>query len=425
MINQEVVITGMGLTTASAHSPKMLFERIKSGKSCIKVHEKLARLGFPNSAAAVLDQDIWNLVNTSTANDAVRHTRLTRLALFTAKQALTQSTIELNKSYRAGVFMGSNWLSLDVSDLMAIGGLLKNTDSRIDLDSLHQNHQQRNRHRAHYDSDCSPLTLAQQFGFLNIVMGSTDACAAGSISVGTAYRHIRHGELDVALAGGSELLCGLLPFVGFNAIGISYSRQQADPGSAFRPFDRDRSGFVLGEGSAFLVMESAEHASARGAKPLARIAGFAKYAEANNVLASAANGSEFARCMNAALADANLLADDIDHINAHGTATLSNDACEAKAIKQVFGKRSRNIPVTASKSFVGHCFAASGVIEAVLSVLSLQEGLLLPTLNYETPDTELPVLDIVTRPRPASLRTVMSNSFALGGENCSLILAKA
>lgn len=421
MTYQDVVITGMGLTTAGACSPRALFERIKSGNSCIKVNEKLAALGFPYPVAASLDPHVWDLVHAKAAAGNDQHTRLTELSLFTAEQAIAQSGID-HRDGRAGVFMASNWLSLDMFDLTQTIGSLNDANSCVDLDFLCRTHEKKGGDLSQYRRDRSAMVLAERFGFFDTVMTSSDACAAGSIAIGTAYRYIRHGQLDIAIAGGTELMCELLPFLCFNSIGITYSQPRLDPAAIFRPFDRDRNGFVLGEGSAFLVLESAEHARARRAKPLARITGFAKYSEANNVLASTEDGSEFARCMKGALKDADMTAEHIDHINAHGTATVSNDACEAKAISQVFGSRTPDIPVTANKSFVGHAIAASGAIEAVLSVLSLQDGMLLPTLNYETPDQALPLLDIVTAPRAAGLRTIMSNSFGLGGENCSLIL---
>jgi len=321
--------------------------------------------------------------------------------------------------------MASNRAPLDMSDLMRMSGALDNANGSVDLDRLSQAIRRKGGRLSQARRDRSALALAERFGFFDVVMTSSDACAAGGISIGNAYRHIRHGELDVAIAGGSELLCELLPFLGFTAIGMTYDQPRLDPSTVCRPFDRDRSGLVLGEGSAFLVLESADHARARRAKPLARITGFAKHAEAGSVLSSAQDGSEFARCMESALRDADMGVEDIDHINAHGTATVCNDACESQAISRVFGSRAGDIPVTANKSVIGHAIGAGGAIEAVLSVLSLHEGVVLPTLNYETPDQSLPSLDIVTAARQSRLRTVMSNSFGMGGENCSLILAAA
>jgi 3-oxoacyl-[acyl-carrier-protein] synthase II len=271
----------------------------------------------------------------------------------------------------------------------------------------------------------SALVLARRYGFQDITMTAGDACAASGMAIGTAYRYIHHGELEVAIAGGTELLCDFLPFLSFNVTGLACNQPAADPAGICRPFDSERKGFVMGEGSAYLVLESINHAQVRGAQPLARISGFAKQAEAGRVIASAADGSEFARCMQAALEDAGLSPDNIDHINAHGTSTCANDACESLAITQVFGNRAATIPITSNKSAIGHLIGASSAMEAILSILSLSTGILLPTLNYQKPDPALPTLNIVTKPHRYPVRTIMSNSFGMGGENCSLILQAA
>jgi len=417
---REVVITGMGCTTAEASSPDALFDQILSGRSSIKIDETLRTLGLPNPISASISQAIWDVVDAQVQAEGTRHTRL---SLFTAGQAIAQSGILGNDHDRAGIFMASNRSPTDFVDLMQAAGAIDKSGECVSLDTLWQSIKAQDGRSSRSRRDLSAMAIAGRFCPSGMVMTSNDACAAGGISIGTAYRYIRHGLLDLAIAGGTELACEPLSFLCFSSTGMTYSSLSQDPAAACRPFDRDRRGMVLGEGSAFLVMEDAEHARARGSRPLARIRGFAKYAEAGNVLSSNEEGTEFARCMKAALDDAGLDVRDIDHINAHGTATISNDACESRAIDLVFGKHAADIPVTANKSFIGHTIGASAVIESILSVLSLQKGVLLPTLNYGNPDPSLPPLDIVTAPRDKkNLRTILSNSFAMGGENCSLVL---
>jgi 3-oxoacyl-[acyl-carrier-protein] synthase II len=251
-----------------------------------------------------------------------------------------------------------------------------------------------------------------------------DACAAGGMAIGSAMRHIRHGELDVALAGAAEAMCNYVPMVGFGILGALCGELSGPPHTLSRPFDKDRSGFIMGEGSAFLVLESEEHARRRGAAVLARVSGFARQAEAWRMTSSPAGGASYARCMRAALDDAGLAPKDIDHVNAHGTSTVNNDACEAAAIRSVYGERAEQLPVTSNKSALGHSLAASGALEAVLSVLSLARQQLLPTLNFREADAATAGIAVVRETRAAALRHVASHSFGFGGENCVLVFSR-
>jgi 3-oxoacyl-[acyl-carrier-protein] synthase II len=191
-----------------------------------------------------------------------------------------------------------------------------------------------------------------------------------------------------------------------------------------RPFDSGRNGFLLGEGAAFLVLEEADHAARRGAHILARIAGFHKTSEAWRITCSNPDGSSYESCMRAAIADAGMTPMDIGHVNCHGTSTTANDACEAMALKRLFGERAAMVPITANKSALGHALGASGVLEFILSVRSLETGVLLPTLNFLSGDQATSGLDVVTTARRTPVQTVMSTSFGFGGENCALVLAK-
>lgn len=321
--------------------------------------------------------------------------------------------------------MACNKHPTEAERLTGLAGCYDFEKGQLDLDRYitTSNHEpERFYHRL---QDNATLSLAQRFGLMDIIMTHGDACAAGGISIGSAYRYIRHGVLDVALAGGTEVMCNLLPLLAFSVIGAHAQESSFTGPSVSRPFDKRRSGFVMGEGSACLVMESRSHAEARSAHILARISGYAGMAEACSMTASQKDGSEYARCIESALSDAELSPTAVDHINAHGTSTVISDACEAAAIWKVFGACAGHIPITANKSAMGHSLGNSGATEAVLSVLSLQRQLVLPTLNYSEADEECAGLDIVTNLRPTSMDVILSNSFGFGGENCTLIIQAA
>jgi 3-oxoacyl-[acyl-carrier-protein] synthase II len=234
---------------------------------------------------------------------------------------------------------------------------------------------------------------------------------------------IQRGAADVMLAGGAE--APLLPIViaGFNATG-ALSTYEGDPVRASRPFDADRDGFVTGEGAAVLVLESLEHALARGAHIYAEFLGYGTSADAYHVSAPADDGAGAAQSMQRALDDAGLEAANIDYINAHGTGTKLNDRSETLAIKQVFGEVAYERPISSTKSVHGHLLGAAGALEALISVKALMEGCLPPTINYETADPECDLDYVPNTARPASIRTVLSNGFGLGGHNATIILGR-
>lgn len=420
----EVVITGIGVICSQASSAPELFARLKSGLSSIRNNARLAASGVANPACAYIDDHIWAQLE---AEQAGRFSNQlgpqARLAIHAAEQAVRSAGIDLDAVERKGLFVASNKYTLTSEHLLGMGRHYNAETGSVDLDSYVEDELHDAASYYHKRQDMAALTLAQLYGFDDAVMTPGDACAAGGISLGTGYRHIAHGELDVALVGATEAMSNYVPLMGFSILGASAPDYNANPESISRPFDKDRHGFVMGEGSAFLVLESREHAQKRGATILGRVSGFAKQAEAYRITASPSDGSEYARCMKAALDDAGLPAEAIDHVNAHGTSTQANDGCESAAIKQIFGARASQVPVTANKSALGHSLAASGAIEAVLSVMTLQEQVLLPTLNFREPDAKTEGLDIVQQTRPMPVRHIMSNSFGFGGQNCVLILS--
>ncbi len=249
---------------------------------------------------------------------------------------------------------------------------------------------------------------------------TTSACASGMHAIGTAYSDIRLGRTAAAICGGVESTITPLAVGGFNAL-KALSTRNDDPTRASRPFDANRDGFVIGEGCGLLLLESLEHAKARGARILAEVAGYGASGDAFHMTAPPDNGEGMAQAMRAAIREAGLAPSDIAHINAHGTSTSLNDSCETKAIKAVLGAHAKNVPVTSNKSMIGHCLGAAGGIESVVSVKTIVEGVIPPTINLDTPDPECDLDYTPKSARKAAVGNVLCNSFGFGGTNACVL----
>ncbi|WP_243311199.1 beta-ketoacyl-ACP synthase II [Fundidesulfovibrio agrisoli] len=252
---------------------------------------------------------------------------------------------------------------------------------------------------------------------------TTTACASGAHGVGYAYTDIMLGRAKAMICGGAESTIAPLGMSGFNAL-KALSTRNDEPTKASRPFEKNRTGFVMGEGSGILVLEELEHAKARGAKILAEVVGFGASGDAFHMTAPPETGEGAALAMKAALRESGLAPEAVDSINAHGTSTQLNDMCETRAIKSVFGEHAYKLSVTANKSMIGHCLGAAGAIESVFSVMSIMEGVVPPTMNYETPDPECDLDYTPLTPKKRDVSVVMNNSFGFGGTNASLIFKK-
>jgi len=271
--------------------------------------------------------------------------------------------------------------------------------------------------------DTAAGMVAINLGVRGPNMAVVTACATGTNAVGEGTEVIRRGQADAMLVGGSE--ASIIP-IAMAGLGVmtALSTRNDEPQRASRPFDLNRDGFVMGEGSAMLILEALEHAQARGAKILAEVNGYGSTNDAFHISAPAENGAGAALCMSMALSDAGMDLNDIDYINAHGTSTLLNDKSETAAIKTVFGKQAYKIPVSSTKSMTGHLLGASGALEAVICVQVLNKGILPPTINYETPDPECDLDYVPNTARKARVKNVMSNSFGFGGHNATIILSR-
>ncbi|WP_255991035.1 beta-ketoacyl-[acyl-carrier-protein] synthase family protein [Chitinolyticbacter albus] len=421
----QVVVTGVGAVSAGAVGALTLFERLAAGESLVRAHPDLVALGFANPYCVYIDDATWADIAPLLGEVEPEWGRQSRLAIAAASLALSQAQLG-ERVGRGAVFVANNKHTFDERDVKALAAVYDEGTDVLDLDLLAaRGWPSGERGYFHKQQDEAGLALARRLGWYAHHAARGEACAAGTMVIGSAMQQIRAGLIDLAVVGACETMCNFTPLVAFNGVGALSDGERFQGTAISRPFDKDRNGFVMGEGSAFLVLESAEHAARRGAVVLARLTGFAGLLEAHHITASDEAGDEYARCMRAALQDAGLGADDIDHVNAHGTSTPGNDAAEALALKQVFGSRANTVPVTSNKSALGHSLANSGAVEAVLAVLSLQQQRLLPTLNFHAPDDATSGLDIVTSTRRAPLRRVLSNSFGFGGVNASLVLEAA
>lgn len=346
--------------------------------------------------------------------EARRADRFSQFAIVAAKEALGQSGYVASEgnAERFGVIVGT-----------AIGGIGTIVD---EYDTM------RARGPARVSPFLVPMMLPDMAsGHLSIKLGAkavnysvVSACASGADSIGEAANIIRRGDADVMLAGGSEAAITPIVVAGFAAAKALSSRNDA-PERASRPFDASRDGFVLGEGAALLVLEAAEHAEARGANVLAELAGYGATSDAHHITQPDERGEGAARAMEKALAMAQARPDDIDYVNAHGTSTLLNDRFETLALRRVFGEYAYSLPVSSTKSMMGHLLGAAGAVEAAICVQVIREGTIPPTINYETPDPDCDLDYVPNIARPtAAISAAMTNSLGFGGHNSSLIFRR-
>ena len=338
--------------------------------------------------------------------------RFVQFALASAAQAMENSglVMENENSQRCGVVFASG-----------IGGF-----STVQNECLKGNEKGYDRVSPYFIpmaiSNMAAGNIAIRFGFHGMCTCPVTACASGTNAVGDAFRQIRDGYADVILAGGSEATITSLAVGGFTSLHALHTG--SDPKRASIPFDKERSGFVMGEGAAALVLEEYEHAKARGANILAEVVGYGCTCDAHHITAPLPDGSGAAGAMTQALADAGVDASSVDYINAHGTSTAMNDAGETAAVKLAFGEHAKELAISSTKSMTGHLLGASGAVEAAFTAMALHDGFIPATLGYQVPD-EACDLDVVpNHGREASIRYAMSNSLGFGGHNASILLKK-
>ncbi len=410
-MRKRVAITGLGVISPLGLNIEDTWEALLAGKSgAAPITSFDARENKTTFAAEVKGFDPNALLG---RRDARRMDRYVQLALATSLQAVENSGLiitEENKD-RIGVLIGTG--------IGGIGTLLEEAEvlakrgpSRVSPFLIPK-----------MLADSGPGQVAINLGVRGPNMSVVTACATGSNAIGEAAEMIRHGRADVMIAGGGEASIIKLAMAGMNTIGALSTRND-EPERASRPFDKNRDGFVMGEGAGVLILEELEFAKARGANILAELTGYGTSDDAYHISAPAEGGEGAALCMQLALDDAGLTVDDVGYINAHGTSTTLNDRGETAAIKTVFGERAYQIPISSTKSMTGHLLGASGALEAAFCVKALQNEIVPATINYETPDPACDLDYVPNEARKVKFTHALSNSFGFGGHNATLIISK-
>ena len=412
MSRTRVVVTGMGCISPLGNDVVSTWESLLAGSSGAGPITQFDPSDLKTRfAAEVKSFDADGLLG---RREARRMDRFTQFAVVAAGQALAQSglTIDDENRLRVGAIMGTG-----------IGG----------IQTLLKEYDKLRERGPHWLSpflvpmmlpDAASSQVAIRFGLRGPNMAVVTACASGSDAIGAASEVIRHGRADAMLAGGAESGIAPVAMAGLNVMDALSTRNE-DPQRAARPFDLHRDGFVIGEGAGALVLESLEHAVARGATILAEVTGYGTTNDAYHVSAPLEDGASASACMRLALEDAALAPEQIGYINAHGTGTRLNDASETGAIKAVFGEQAYRIPVSSTKSMTGHLLGAAGAVEAIFTILTLLQEQIPPTINYETPDPACDLDYVPNRKRAARVEHALSNSFGFGGHNASLVLSRA
>ncbi len=424
MSDRGVVITGMGTVNPLGHDVESTWSALRACRSGIRPTELFDARTFPSTfSAQVAGYDLAaDLTDVGKHAHAGRHCRF---ALGAAAQAWRQAGLEgfdgLDRG-RLGVYLGSGEGSLDFDNFT-------NTvvdawrDGSVDTARWAELAFQRMQlwREVEQESNMVLAHLAAEFGCRGPAFNVLTACAASTQAIGEAALQVRRGDADCMLTGGAHSMIHPYGVTGFNRLTALSTRNDEIPTSS-RPFDQTRDGFVLGEGASVMVIESREHAEARGAKILAEIVGYGSSADAFRITDQDPAGDGAATSMRAALADAGLGVEAIDYISAHGTGTQQNDQVETRAVKAVFGDRAMDVPVSSVKSMLGHLIAAAGATELITCVLAMRDGVVPPTANYQHPDPDCDLDYVPNAPREMPVRTCMSNSFGFGGQNNTLII---
>ncbi len=406
-MDHRVVITGLGAITPIGNNVDEFFSNVKAGKCGIDFITGFDTEAFQVKVAAqVKDFDPKNYMD---FKESKRMDRFSQYAVAAAKEALEDSGIDLEKidRERFGVIVGSG--------IGGLGLIEKETNTLTEKGPRRVN------------PLFIPMTItnmaagnvAIQFGAKGICTNVVTACATGNNSIGEAFRSIKHGYADVILAGGTESSVTPLGVAGFSA--LTALSTSTDPLRASIPFDKDRDGFVMGEGAGILLLEDYEHAIARSAKIYAEIVGYGATCDAYHITAPASDGEGGARAMKLAMTEAGITPKEVSYINAHGTSTPTNDRTETLAMKLAMGEEAYRVPVSSTKSMIGHLLGAAGAVEAVICIKSLEEGFIPATIGLTNQDEECDLDYVPLTGRKAELKYAMSNSLGFGGHNATLL----
>ena len=410
-MKRRVVITGAGAVTPLGVGVEESWRALCQGKSGIGAITRFDASDFRTRIAGEVNG--FNPLDFMDRKLARRGDRFIYFALAATRMALEDSGLSINASNsgRVGVSVGT-----------AMGG----------IESLEKNHQLLLEGARQQISPffipsflCNMATgqVAIQFGARGANMCSVTACASGTHAIGNAFRVIQRGEADAMIAGGAEAAIRPVIFAGLDVIKVMTTRNE-EPEKASRPFDRDRDGFIMSEGAGIVILEELEFALNRGARIYGEVLGYGFNSDAYHITAPDPLGKGAAGCMKMALNDAGISIDSVDYINAHGTSTVLNDLSETRAIKSVFQGQSNRIPVSSNKSMMGHLWGAAGTVEAIFCLLTINQGIIPPTINYETPDPECDLDYVPNVARQAEVKVALSNSFGFGSTNATLIFGR-
>ncbi len=425
-MRSRVVVTGLGCITSLGSSSQQLWNRLLRGESGIGRATLFDTTNFPTRIAAEVRD--WSIADAGEDPRRWSHSpRQTLFAVAAAKQAFADAGLGdvARDPSRLGVYLGAGDVYQDFGQFVKI---LERSMRHGEIDLGEYAKAAFELLNPADELEREPHMVASHVASLFDAQGpnvsSFTACAASSQAIGESAETIRRGEADIMIAGGAHSLIHTFGVTGLSLL-TALSRHNDEPCRASRPFDRDRDGFVLGEGAGILILEGLEHARARGAQIYGEINGYGASADAYRVTDIHPEGRGAVACMQRALDDARLNPADIDYINAHGTSTLLNDKVETIAVKQVFGKAAYRTPISSTKSMTGHLLAAAGVTELIICLMALRDGALPPTINYETPDHECDLDYVPNEARDARCRHILSNSFGFGGQNVSLVVSRA
>ncbi len=410
-MERRVVVTGLGAITPLGIHIDTIWEKLCRGVSGIDAITRFDATDFPAQIAGEARDFAPDMYLEK--RDIRRSDRFVHFALGASHEAMQDAGLTLTEAnaHRVGVYIGT-----------AFGG----------LESLEEVHTQLLRKGPKRVSPMFPAMVlgnlatghvSMRFGAGGPNNSSVTACAAGAHSLGEAFHTIVRGAADVMIAGGTEAVITPLAVSTFGNMRALSTRNDA-PQAASRPFDRDRDGFVMGEGAGILILEELQHATRRNAYIYAELIGYGSAGDAYHITAPCPDGAGAARCMQSALNDAGLSADAIEHINAHATSTPAGDVAETNAIKSVFKARADSIAISATKSMTGHLLGAAGAVEAIFTILALRDSIVPPTINYEHPDPECDLDYVPNEARHMPIHTAMCNAFGFGGTNSSLIFRR-
>lgn len=410
MEERRVVVTGLGSISPLGNDVKTMWENIEAGQSGVDFITKVNKDDFPvHVAGEVKGFDPKDFID---KKELRKMDLFTQYAVAASKMAVEDANLTIDESNadRVGVWIGSGIGGMDTYEKQhnrfVKGGYRRVSPFFVPM----------------LIPDMAAGQVSIQLGAKGINSCTVTACASGANSIGDAFKAVQRGDVDYIITGGTESPITNMAFAGFSA--MRALSQNEDPKTASRPFDKNRDGFVMGEGAGILVLETLESAQKRGAHIYAEIVGYGSTGDAYHISAPAEGGEGAARAMSQAVADAKLSVNDVDYINAHGTSTNLNDRYETEAIKTVFGDHSRALAISSTKSLTGHLLGAAGGLEAIISVKAIENSLIPATTNYETPDEDCDLDYVPNETRKQNLNVVMSNSFGFGGHNVALVFKK-